>query len=210
MVKVYVMEVSKLPDPIEYPECMDGLTEKRKEKILCFKQRINRKQSLGAGLLLKRIFDEYNLKLDDLYYGENGKPEVRGLYFNLSHSDEMVICAVSEKLVGCDIERIDKVRNGIAERYFTKKEIRYLDRFQGEEKKEEFYRLWTMKESYLKMTGEGINLSLDRIEFLLDEDVKVFRDGESSDCRVIEYPIPEYKLTVCTEDFDENILIIKR
>jgi len=203
MVKVYVMDILKLPDPMEYPECMDELPEDRKAKILRFKQSINRKQSLGAGLLLKQIFDENNQKLDDLYYGENGKPEVKGLYFNLSHSDEMVVCAVAESPVGCDIEKVDKYREGIAERNFTDNEMRYLKRFQGEERKEEFYRLWTMKESYLKMTGEGITVSLDQIEFVLEDFVQVFRNGNPCRCNVYEYDIPGYKLTVCTEGIDD-------
>lgn len=207
MVKVYVMAVENLPDPKEFPQIMEGLSDKRKEKILCFKRTINRKQSLGAGLLLKHILGEYNLNFEDMYYGEKGKPEIKGIHFNLSHSEDMVVCAVSEKAVGCDVEKVGEYRNGIAERYFTENEIAYLNLFDGEESKEEFYRLWTMKESYLKMTGEGVTIPLNQIEFLVNENIQVYRDNIACDCIIKEYNIPGYKLTVCAKEnvFADNI-----
>lgn len=200
MVKVYVADVSNLPDPKNHPELLDKLTKTRKEKTLRYKQEIDRKQSLGAGLLLKQCLDEYGINIEKIRYGDNGKPEADGICFNLSHSRDRVVCAISEKPVGCDIEKIGKFREGIAERYFTDSEVQYLEQFEGEEKVEEFYRLWTMKESYLKMTGEGMSLPLDHIEFRIEDKIKVFRDGAGCSCKIKEYPIPEYKLTVCAEE----------
>ena len=158
-------------------------------------------------LLLKHILGEYNLSFEDMYYGENGKPEIKGIHFNLSHSEDMVVCAVSEKAVGCDVEKVGEFRNGIAERYFTENEIAYLNLFDGEESKEEFYRLWTMKESYLKMTGEGVTIPLNQIEFLVNENIQVYRDNIACDCIIKEYNIPGYKLTVCAKEnvFADNI-----
>ena len=123
----------------------------------------------------------------------------------------MVVCAVGEKPVGCDIEKIGEFREGVATRYFSKRENEYISQFDSYAKRDEFYRFWTMKESYLKMTGEGMSLSLDRLEFVLDEEVKVLRDGELCFCRIKEYQIPKYKLSVCAEDlnFDNNFVIIR-
>ena len=98
MVKVYMVNVRNLPDPMEDPDIMKGLDAKRTEKIRCCKQQMKRKQSLGAGLLLKHIFKEYRLNMEEITCDENGKPEVNGIYFNLSHSGENVVC-IGERTV---------------------------------------------------------------------------------------------------------------
>lgn len=200
MVKIYAVDVSNLPDPKEYPELLNGLSENRKEKTLRYRQLKDRKQSLGAGMLLQKCLSEHGICAEDIRYGENGKPEVSKICFNLSHSNDIVVCVVSEKEVGCDVEKISELRERIAERFFTEYEIGYLNGFEGDEKRDEFYRLWTMKESYMKMTGEGMSLSLDRFEFIFNENIKVYRDGELCSCFVKEYEIPGYKLTVCAQE----------
>lgn len=200
MIKTYVLDVSKLPDPKEHPEVLFGLEEKRKERIQRSRQEKDRKQSLGAGILLKKCLEERGCSVNDIRYREHGKPEVDGCFFNLSHSNDMVVCVAGDAPVGCDIEKKGRYREGIAERFFTDNEICYLNQFEGDAKRDEFLRLWTLKESYLKMTGEGLQLSLDRIEFVFGEKVSVYRDGKLCDCHIIEYELDGYKFTVCTED----------
>ena len=207
MVKVYVTDVSNLPDPKDNPEILNGLPEERVHKIMKYRQIKDRKHSLGAGLLLKECLKEYGINIEEIRYGEHGKPEVDGIYFNISHSYDRVVCVVGEKMVGCDIEKIANVKEGIAERFFTENEFCYLEQFHGDKKRDEFYRLWTMKESYMKMTGEGMSLSLKRFEFEISNNVKVYRDGKKCDCNIKEYEIPGYKLTVCAQEeiFAENL-----
>lgn len=211
MVKVYALNICEFPDPKECPEILYGLNEKRIRKILRCKQPMGRKQRLGAGLLLKQCLENNGLSEQEIVYGDNGKPEIEGMHFNLSHSGEIVVCALSNETVGCDIEIIANMREGMAQRFFTEKEIHYLNSFHKEEKTEEFYRLWTMKESYMKMTGEGMKLALNRFEFLFDDKIQVYRDGSLQACNIKEYDVPGYKLTVCTEDtaFADDIVFVK-
>lgn len=200
MVRVYAANVKGLPDPAEKPELMDGLPTERKEKILRYMQKADRIQCLCASLLLNEVLKKYSARMEDIVYGENGKPEIKGLHFNLSHSAEMAVSAVSEKRVGCDIEKNDRMREYVAERFFCESEVAYLHLLSEEKKAEEFYRLWTMKESYIKMTGEGLKLPLNRFEFELGENVKVIREGKECDCYIKEYEVPGYKLTICAEE----------
>lgn len=200
MVYVYIASVSEVPDPKECPVILEGLSEERKEKVLRCRYAKDRKQSLGAGLLLKHILNSRGIDQGQIKSGAHGKPEVEGIYFNISHSHDYVVCVVADKPVGCDIEKIGQIREGVAERFFTKKEVEYLKSFEGEEKVQEFYRIWTMKESYSKMTGEGLTLATDRMEFTFEEDVVVHRDGAKCVCFIKEYELPGYKLTVCSED----------
>lgn len=196
MVYVYVADITCLPDPLEVPELMEGLSEERKNKIVCYKQSYNRRQSLGAGLLLKRVLERYGMHEEDVFWGENGKPELEGIYFNLSHSHNTVVCAVGEKPIGCDVEkeRGSKTKK-LAERFFCETEITYLQTH-----KEEFFRLWTIKESYVKMTGEGLRLPLNQFEVRFEERTKIYRDARECDCYVKEYEIPGYRLSVCSKE----------
>ncbi len=200
MVYVYALNVQDLPDPVAEPGILEGLWEERKEKILRYKLVEGRKQSLGAGLLLKWALQRHGVAADKLSYGPNGKPEADGMFFNLSHSGEWAVCAISNASVGCDVEEIAQVREGIAERFFTEKEVQYLNCFDGAQKQHEFFRLWTLKESYMKMTGEGMSLGLNRFEFDLEGQPKVRRDGKVCGCYIKEYELPGYKLAVCAED----------
>ena len=207
MVYVYALNVQDLPDPLTEPGVMEGLWEERKEKILRYKLEQSRKQSLGAGLLLKWALKRHGAAVEQLSYGVNGKPEAEGVFFNLSHSGQWAVCAIGDGPVGCDVEEIASVRNGIAKRFFTENEVQHLAQFEGQWRKEEFFRLWTLKESYMKMTGEGMSLGLDRFEFDMDGQPTVKRDGAICDCHIKEYELPGYKLAVCaaSADFAETL-----
>lgn len=97
-------------------------------------------------------------------YGENGKPyfENAPCFFNLSHSGEYVLCAASDREVGADIQqyRPANVRR-LAERFFARRECRSLEQCgSDEERRELFFTLWSRKEAYGKLTGEGAAAAL--------------------------------------------------
>ncbi len=207
MVKTFVANILNLPDPKENPNLLDEFLQDRKEKILSHKNLEGRKQSFVSTLLLQKILLQNNLNLQDVKFGNNKKPEIDGIFFNISHSDNFVICSVSENPVGCDIEKIRSVKSGFEKRFFTQNEVAYLEKFSCEEKINQFFRLWTMKESYMKFTGEGMKLALNRIEFAFDDSIKVFRDGILCDCNFKEYEFLGYKISVCAKenDFASNL-----
>lgn len=186
MVHLYAANVSALPEPLECPDIMKELPKERKKKILSCKQKQKRLQCLGAGLLLNMVLSRYGILSETVCVDSNGKPIVDGIYFNLSHSGDLVICAVSEKPVGCDIEKIKDAPKQVAERSFTDAEKEYLQQFSGDAYNREFFRIWTEKESYLKMTGQGIRIPLDTLEI--------------KDCYMQEYEIQGYQIMVCAKE----------
>lgn len=208
MVYIYAASIKDIPDPSEDKSIMDGLWEERKERILRHQKKNDRKRSLTAGLLLKYVFEQYHISMNQLRYGEHGKPEASSLYFNLSHSEDYVICAVSQKAaVGSDIEVISEFNEKTAQRVCTTREWAYLQQLEEGKRAEEFFRIWTMKESYMKMTGEGILRPISRFEVSFGEPIEIYRDGVKCHCHVKEYNIPNYKVAICSEDleFVENI-----
>ena len=62
-----------------------------------------------------------------------------------------------------------------------------------------FAALWTLKESYMKMTGQGLALAPERIEILLPE-LRLLRDGIEQNCRLFHLPRGEYEMALCAEE----------
>ena len=71
-----------------------------------------------------------HVSLQDLSYNENRKPFLKNhpIHFNLSHSHECAILAMSEKPIGIDIEKIRDTLDvsKIAERFFCENEKKII------------------------------------------------------------------------------------
>ncbi len=209
MVTVYALNLQNILDPKDYPELLELIPSIRREKTMRYKTPEARRQSLGAGILLQEVMKRYDIKESDIYFGENGKPEAKNIYFNLSHSNEVVICAVGECAVGCDIEKIKKEPKKVAQKCLSQSELSYLESLSNEEREATFFRFWTMKESFVKMTGEGMKVDFNRLEFdLWNEKIQVKTDGMIQPCFIKEYKIPAFKVTVCAKEseFAEEII----
>ena len=106
-------------------------------------------------------------------HGPRGKPflEGGGLSFNLSHSGQLALVAVTAEEVGVDVEkarRLDSLMQ-IAERHFSDREFGALRALSREDRELAFYRCWTRKEAYIKALGEGLSLALDSFEVSICE-----------------------------------------
>lgn len=201
MVHLYAIDIRGLPDPKENPAALYRISSSRRGKVMKYRQADDRKRCLGAGVLLARILPLYGESPEKITYGPEGKPQAENVHFNLSHSGNLVICAVGEKAVGCDIEKTGQEPKGVAKRFFHRNEVNYLQKFQGQERNEIFFRLWTWKESYVKMTGEGLKISLRDFEILPEgKRIQVRRGDETIPCYMMEYNIPDYKASVCAEE----------
>jgi len=91
-------------------------------------------------------------------------PQFPGVHFNLSHSGPWGVCALSCAPVGVDVELVRPLRQDVAKRFFTKTEQLYLACHPAEE----FFRLWTRKESFSKALGKGLTLPMDHFSVLDD------------------------------------------
>lgn len=95
--------------------------------------------------------------LPEIARTENGKPYFRNwpdLYFNLSHSGQWAMCALSDAPVGVDIEVVRPRRGNLPAYVFKGADYgRYLA-LGGDWSA--FYILWTEVESIVKYTGEGL------------------------------------------------------
>lgn len=82
-------------------------------------------------------------------------PAVPEICFSISHSGGYWACAFGFSPVGFDLQRHEQCRTeAIARRFFHPEEIAWLEARGYCD--EDFFSIWTAKESYLKYTGEGI------------------------------------------------------
>jgi 4'-phosphopantetheinyl transferase len=105
-----------------------------------------------------------------------GKPaleeDFNHLQFNVSHTDGKVLIGVANKrALGVDIEYMNKSRNilKIAEHYFHSKEwnvsLMQHNSISDHEQVRRFYKLWTLKEAFIKAEGRGFFLATDLFYF---------------------------------------------
>lgn len=208
MVYLYALNVARLPNQggEQYFELLESLFPERREKVKKCRNAEKQRQSLGAGLLLQKVLQKHGIAVQDISRNSYGKPEVPGLCFNLSHSKDLVICAVSTMDVGCDVEYVRQAPKKVAERYFGETEKAFLKDGQSEYD-ERFFRLWTIKESYMKMTGEGMRLPLSDFEVLFEQGVRIVRNQEIQPCFVHEFYVPGYRIAVCAKEEEISDII---
>lgn len=131
---------------------------------------------------------------------KSGKPffeNIAGLHFNISHSGSEVAIAFSTNPVGFDMEVLDRKRDclAIAGRFFTAEESREVE-LAGDSANELFVKLWTAKESMLKLSGEGLVGGLERAISLSDQ------EGRLADQRIHLARLDWAGLVACVASFE--------
>ena len=131
-------------------------------------ERLQRHFVASRGLLRHVLARYLAAKPEELRftYNDYGKPSLsgeRGLQFNMSHSHEVALVAVTrEAAVGVDVEHIraDFASEEIAQRFFSRLEVETLSSLPEEERVEAFFRCWARKEAYIKAIGKGLSQAL--------------------------------------------------
>lgn len=163
--------------------------------------------------------------------GQHTEPEIQEKmpFLSLSHSGDYAVCAIADRPIGVDIQKQVPIRTGMLRHFFSEEErkrfaIKYGlkeetgkdgmadgfaktgkgDGFLPKDAAGDFLRLWTAKESYMKLTGIGMALGFPRI--LADlETGRICGTGmaqdNSAECLLKEYAAPEgYFLTACISE----------
>ncbi len=164
----------------DFNEVMTVLPEERRKKALRYVNDRDRRLSAVSYMLLiygmKECFGIVDFEID---FTEHGKPYIKdhsGVYFNISHSGDECVCIVSDKEIGIDIQLIGKYNPKTAEYVCSDHELDLIEN--SNDKAAEFTRIWTIKESYVKYTGNGISSDLKKIDtMLLKDKVKTTRTG---------------------------------
>jgi len=144
----------------------NALSTQRQIKIQKYPFEEKKIQSIAVYLLLRiALTKEYNIdepvEFDFLTNGKPVLPEYPHIHFNLSHCKTAVACAVSTSPVGIDIEHIKPVSDKVTGRILTQQEFSQFKL--APDPNEFFCKIWTIKESYQKLSGDGLRADFREI-----------------------------------------------
>ena len=211
---LYAFCVAPLESPALFDTVCAAVSPARREKALRFRQAADQRLSLGAGLLLRHALREAGLSAqgDEPDSGPEGKPFLSGsgFCFNLSHSGDWALCAAAPFDVGCDVERVRPVDLSLSRRFHPDEAAALLALPTEEARLELFFRLWTLKESFMKVTGLGMALPLKAFRIIPGDAPAVLQSVDDRIYRFREYAeIPGCKCAVCAAgDWGETPLQI--
>ena len=124
------------------------------------------KENYTSENLLKYALKDYaNIDKYEIVYNEYGKPYLKNIdiYFNISNSKNVSVCVISNREVGIDIQ-YKTYKESLKNKVFNNKEQELLDK--SIEKESVFTKMWTIKESYVKMKGIGLSYGLNNVDTL--------------------------------------------
>lgn len=186
MIYQYAYNISEITNIRDVCDLYDLISDERKEKIIKYHFDKDKLHSMFAEVILRyALWERYGLKDLVIQKNEYGKPYLvnnKDIYFNLSHSGDWVLCGVGNENLGIDVEQIDDIELSVAEEFFTKEESDYLFTLNENDRLIAFYKIWTLKESYIKNVGEGLSIPLNSFMFKNeDNNIKIYIQGKKDD-----------------------------
>lgn len=192
---------------------------RRRERILRLNNEKEKARLLSGGFLLYRALCERLGQIPgqtlpfSVEYGKRGKPylpDYPEIHFNLSHSGEYVCLALGDAPAGVDLQEKTRVRGRIAERFFTAADNQRLAECGSEEEKQDlFFRMWSIKESYLKLVGTGIGEGFSDFEICWS--INAIYGGKKAQALPDAYfretkDLAGYSFCVCFRDPDQKVV----
>ncbi len=156
----------------EYNKWYSLMSADKQHRVDRFRFNDDKKRTVAGEMLARKAIAEWcSVAPESISFGikEHGKPYAKDLAveFNISHSGDMVVCAVDDKPVGIDIEQIHPIDLTVAKRICTDEELLYLFGHAPTERDftfttdieilTRFFEIWTAKEACGKCIGTGLN-----------------------------------------------------
>jgi 4'-phosphopantetheinyl transferase len=193
------------------------LTEAERAKAARFYFAADRNRHVISRALLRTVLPAYlgiphqalSFRCDRFGRPSLDNPEAlaSGFDFNLSHTAGLIaLAATCHTVVGVDVENASRQQPAmeLASRFFSSYEVASLRTFAGPALNLEFYRHWTLKESYLKAYGVGLSLPLDQFGFQLAAQRAEFYLAPAAEHRAEQWYFaqwlasPDHLLAVCS------------
>lgn len=205
--KIYATKISDISNKM-----LDKLslliTLEKRIRIERFISKEDKIRTLIGEILARTIAsEEVGIRNKHIIFDKNqyGKPYLKNyskFNFNISHSGDFVVCAIDDKSVGIDIEQVKHIGyEGIAESFFSTSEIEGIYQKDLYRRLREFYRIWTLKESYIKCCGQGLSIPLKSFSISIDtsDKIRAVIDNKYSEHTFNIFDIElDYKIAVCS------------
>lgn len=128
----------------------------------------------GRQVLDRALKEDYGVESYIFERKPQGKPWLPShpeIYFNISHSGNLAVCAVGESPLGVDIESVRPFKDNLLRKVLSYQEQEMFENMEmsEEERQKLFFRLWTLKESFVKADGCGIRIPLGEVSFSFEQ-----------------------------------------
>lgn len=200
---LYAADIKPLLEKNAYNDIRKKLSPQRQQKADSFIFEKDRLLCAAAGLMLEQGLRDRSIISRDLAYNEYGKPYlsgVQGFHFNISHSETLAVCAVSDKPVGADVEIIRHFDDDLCNYVYHESEIGQVKSLCRNSSPDVlFTTLWTIKESLMKYFGTGLSLHPKKIE--IDLNGTITAKCERFDASDLFFTVSQhsgYVITVCS------------
>lgn len=171
MVNIYYSHVTRQLSSCDYERYLEQIPRTMHQRITRYQRWQDRQTGLFSRLLLIKGLEAFAIQpaaLHDLKYTNYKRPYLdKGIDFNISHSGDWVLCALSDThQVGIDIEQVRSVLIADFEHVLSTAEKQQIEAAPNPYRF--FYDLWTRKEAVAKAEGSGLLLPFQDIN--LDKD----------------------------------------
>ena len=207
MIKIYTYNISQT-NKEQLLSKVNVLSQEEKQRAGRFRFEKDFKLYTAGKLMARNMIaelfskqpQEIRFRIDEYDRPHLSYPSAKNFDFNLSHSGDWVVLASSDGRVGIDVELIKPIDLGIARECFHDKEIEHLHG-DPEKKLENFYKIWTLKESFIKAIGEGLSYPLKSFYFeFFDESINFISLRPTSGWSFIHPAFAHgYRLSICTQ-----------
>ena len=178
---VYFEDFNKISDG-DYAFMYSLLPSSRKQKIDAKYIQKDKKIAIIEYFLVKKLLKLK--KCPDFEYTKNGKPYIKNKHFNISHSDNFLVVATAKKELGVDVQKLIEYKDHLARYVCNDAEYKKISR--AKNKSLELTKLWTKKESYIKLQGKTIFCDLKNLL-------------NNHNCNFRYYYIKDYVICVCKQ-----------
>jgi 4'-phosphopantetheinyl transferase len=196
-----------------YPLYLQDIPPPMQQQVLRYRKIQDRNNCLFGKLLLRDLlvqcFNQRPSCLEHMAYNAFGKPLLNDmLHFNISHSHEIVMCAISnEGGIGIDLEYKQPIDLRDLEACLRPDEQQQL---LAANSLDAIYAFWTQKESVLKAIGTGLMTNLKDIYLRGD---KAYIPGEMSgtqDWFLHSLHLHDnYSTTICTDRPIDHLIQVR-
>lgn len=182
--KWYKYNIREFSDK-EYCKWYSLMSVEKQHRVDRFRFEDDKKRTVAGEMLARKAISDWcNVAVEDVNfdYKEYGKPCAVDLNveFNVSHSGDIVVCAIDNFPIGIDIEKIRPIDLNVAKRICTDDELLYLFGHIPTERDfkyttdmkilTRFFEIWTKKEAYSKWIGIGINnINTDTTKIMINK-----------------------------------------
>lgn len=159
MLKVYYGHIQLIKDQQVFDKWLKKMDSNRRDKVLRCKNEVDQQRSLLAGILLQ--------------YGLENDRFAKQVFYSISHSGNYVMCVLSDRRVGIDIENKfrsvfseakEEQLSKIAKKCLTMGEEIRFETCDENKKVDLMLHYWTRKESYSKAIGKGLGIDFSTID----------------------------------------------